>query len=108
MAFRQYRAAASKKRAARPKASSLGSIFGRLAKAATRASRVDGDQVVRLVDRHLPSEVREQLVSRSEALVAELEAIAEQREADAPVPNDKELAAALKAAPSVDDQLKSM
>ena len=64
--------------------------------------------MVRLVDRHLPSEVREQFVSRSEALVAELEAIAEQHEADAPVLNGKELAAALKAAPSVDDQLKSM
>lgn len=108
MALQQYRAGVRKKRAVKPKASSLGSIFGELAKATTRASKVDGDQVVRLLDQHLPPEVRELLLSRSKDLVSGLDAIAEQREGDEEVHGDMTLAAALKAAPSIDDQLKSM
>ncbi len=108
MAFQQFRAAAKKKGGSKPAAdSSLSSIINMIAKATSRASRVNRDGTIMALHQALPAEVREALVAHGSSIVNTLDAITEQRQVDAATLDEKEATATLRAAPSVDDQLKN-
>ncbi len=109
MAFQQFRAAAKKKGGSKPATdSSLSAIFDTIAKATSRASRVNRDGTILALHQALPAEVREALVAHSSAIVTTLDAISEQKQEDAATLDDKEVTAALRAAPSIPDQLQKM
>ena len=60
MAFQQFRAAGKKKGSSKPTTdSSLSAIFDTIAKATTRASRVNRDGTILALHQALPAEVRE-------------------------------------------------
>ena len=109
MAFQQYRAAAKKKAGGKPAGDpSLSSIIDNIAKSTARAGRVNRDGTILALHQALPPQVREALLEHGAAIVSTLDAIAEQRQADAATLGDKEITAALRAAPSIDDQLRKM